>query len=155
MQEDKPPVFDAFDTVDTSLTILAGCLATARFDATRMRAALREGFTDATELADYLAARNVPFREAHHIAGRLVRLAQSERKGLAELSLEQLRTESSLFDVDVYAALDPETAVERRQVPGGPARAMVLAALAEVRSRLESRDVDPNALATAAGVEQP
>jgi argininosuccinate lyase len=141
--------------VDTSLTILAGCLATASFDATRMRAALREGFTDATELADYLAARNVPFREAHHIAGRLVRLAHAERKGLAELSLEQLRTESSLFDVDVYAALDPETAVERRQVPGGPARAMVLAALAELRSRLESRDVEPNDLASAAGVEQP
>jgi argininosuccinate lyase len=151
MQEDKPPVFDAFDTVDTSLTIMAGCLATARFDGARMRAALREGFTDATELADYLAARNVPFRQAHHVAGRLVRLAQTEGKILAELSLAQLRAEAPEFEQDVYAALDPENAVERRQVPGGPARAMVLAALGELRARLESRGVQPNALASAAG----
>src|SRR5262249_23259076 len=104
LQEDKPPVFDAFDSVDACVQIIAGSVASARFDAERMRAALAHGFLDATELADYLSAKGLPFRDAHHVAGRLVRYALVQHKTLAELSLDELRTESPLFEADVYAA---------------------------------------------------
>ncbi len=139
MQEDKPPAFDAFDTVDACLHILAGSLASARFDGARMREALSAGFVDATELADYLTAKGAPFRDAHHVAGRLVRFALAHGKTLSALSLDELRAESPLFDADVYRALDPEVAVERRQLKGGPARARVQAELAALRARLAGR----------------
>lgn len=146
MQEDKHPTFDAFDTVDACLDILAGSLATTRFHADAMRRALRQGFVDATEVADYLAARGVPFRDAHHVSGRLVQVAISQGKVLAELSLETLRKEHAAFDQDIYTALDPETAVERRQLPGAPARAMVSAELTAWNERLEQRGVDVAAI---------
>jgi argininosuccinate lyase len=142
MQEDKPPVFDAFDTVDACLQVLAGSLGSARFDAARMRRALAEGFVDATELADYLAAKGVAFRHAHHVAGRLVRLALESGRTLAELPLAQLQSEHAAFEQDIYAALDPETAIERRCLPGGPARSMVQAELRSYRARLHERQLD-------------
>lgn len=148
LQEDKPPTFDAFDTVDASLEILAGSIATARFDRDRMRAALDCGFVDATELADYLAARQVPFRQAHEIAGRLVRSASKQGKTLAQLTLDELRAQHPLFSRDVYRALDPETAVQRRSVPGGPARAMVKREISALKKRLEKSGV--NVIQTAA-----
>jgi argininosuccinate lyase len=153
MQEDKPPVFDAFDTVNDSLSVLTGALATARFDRERMRAALREGFVDATELADWLAARGVPFRDAHHVAGRLVAYAVAHDKTLPELTLDELRAEHAAFDDDVYRALDPEVAVERRDVIGGPARARVEAATKDLRDRLLGRGVDVDAVAKEHGAE--
>jgi argininosuccinate lyase len=142
MQEDKPPVFDAFDTVDGCLQVLAGSIASARFDARRMRRALGEGFVDATELADYLAMKGVPFRHAHHVAGRLVRQAMMRGVTLSELTLPELQAEHESFAADVYQALDPETAVERRNLPGGPARSMVLAELHVLRARLAERRLD-------------
>jgi argininosuccinate lyase len=153
LQEDKPPVFDAFDTVDDCLDVLAGALATAHFNQERMRAALREGFLDATEVADWLAARGVPFREAHHVAGRLVARAIAEGKVLADLTLEDLRREHPSFDADLHGALDPETMIERRDVPGGPARGRVEAAIAALRERLGGRGADVDTLAGAAGAE--
>jgi len=152
MQEDKPPVFDAFDTVDASLHILAGCMATARFNAERMHAALKEGFVDATEVADYLVTKGVPFREAHHVSGRLVAKAIQAGKTLSDLSLAELQAEDAKFEQDVYDALDPETAIERRQVPGGPARAMVTAQVDALLARLAQRDVDAAAVAKNLGV---
>ncbi len=139
LQEDKPPVFDAFDTVDNSLDVLAGALAEARFHADAMRKALREGFLDATEIADYLAERGVPFRDAHHVAGRLVARAVKAQKVLAELSLEEFREEHPAFEPNIFAALDPETMVERRNVLGGPARAQVLAQIEDLDQRLAAR----------------
>jgi argininosuccinate lyase len=139
LQEDKPPVFDAFDTVDACLVVLAGALDSARFHADALRKALREGFLDATEIADYLAAKGVPFREAHHVAGRLVARAVRAGKVLSELSLAELREENPAFEPDIYAALDPETIVERRNVYGGPARAQVLLQIDELDARLGMR----------------
>ncbi|MDB4985272.1 MAG: Argininosuccinate lyase [Myxococcaceae bacterium] len=139
LQEDKRPVFDAFDTVDASLEVLAGALEQARFHAEAMRAALRAGFLDATEIADYLAERGVPFREAHHVAGRLVARAVRANKVLAELSLDDFRAEHPNFSDDIFAALDPETMVERRDVFGGPARAQVNAQLDDLELRLSTR----------------
>lgn len=147
MQEDKPPVFDAFDTVDDCLQVLAGSLATARFDAARMRAALQRGFVDATEMADYLAAKGVPFRQAHHVVGRLVREALQLDKTLSELPLEQLQDAHPAFEDDIYAALDPAYAVERRDVPGGPARARVKLEIEALEEALQQRGIDAAALA--------
>ena len=147
MQEDKQPVFDAFDTVDDTLDVLAGAIATMSFRDDKMRAALREGFVDATEIADWLAARGMPFREAHHVTGRLVGRCVSEGKVLSELSLDELREESELFDESVFQALEMETAVERRQVLGGPAKSQVALAIVELRVRLEGRGADADALA--------
>jgi argininosuccinate lyase len=140
LQEDKPPTFDAFDTVEASLEVLAGALAGATFRPEAMRKALREGFLDATEIADYLAQKGVPFRDAHHVAGRLVGHAHRTGKVLAELSLEEMRAEHASFDADIFAALDPETIVERRNVFGGPARAQVFAQLQDLDARLKERE---------------
>lgn len=139
MQEDKPPVFDAFDTVDDSLDVLAGALDGARFDAERMRAALSRGFVDATEVADWLADHGLPFREAHHVTGTLVRRCSEEGRALAELTLDELREAHPSFDESIYRALDPELAVERRDLFGGPARARVEEQITIWKARLAAR----------------
>ena len=153
LQEDKPPVFDAFDTVNASLDVLTGSIASAGFREDRMRAALREGFLDATEIADWLASRGLPFRDAHHVTGRLVGYCVEHGKVLSELTLDELRAEHPSFDESIYAALDMETAVERRDLPGGPARGRVAAAILELRERLAKRGLDVDATASAVGAE--
>ena len=139
LQEDKAPVFDAVDTVHDCLAVLAGAIASASFDPTRMAASLQAGFLDATEVADWLAARGVPFREAHHVAGALVREAHRTGKTLPELPLSTYRKAHTAFDSTVFEALDMETAVERRNVLGGPARDRVTAAIGDLRGRLAAR----------------
>jgi argininosuccinate lyase len=152
MQEDKAPVFDAFDTVDACLVVLTGSIAGARFNAERMRRALAEGFVDATEVADYLAAKGVPFRSAHHVSGRLVRRALERGVTLSDLSLDELKSEHAAFEPDIYRALDPETAIERRNLPGGPARSMVQAELRRFRALLSERQLDVDNVSERYGV---
>ena len=157
MQEDKRPAFDAFDTIDDCADVLAGALATARFSADRMRRALALGFVEATEVADWLAARGVPFREAHHVAGRLVKRAIDRSATLPELTLDEYRAEHASFDASIFEAILPEVAVERRDVHGGPAAARVRGAIEGSRARLASRGVDVDGeaaqLSTRLGVE--
>ncbi len=139
LQEDKTPVFDAVDTTLACTEVLADALLAARFRRERMRAALGAGYVTATEVADWLAARGVPFRHAHEVAGRLVARAIGVGCELSELPFEAFRAEHPAFTPEVFAALDPETAVERRDLPGGPARQRVLEALREARGRIEGR----------------
>lgn len=139
LQEDKAPVFDAVDTVRDAAEVLADAVGAMSFRRDRMRAALGAGFTVATEVADYLAAKGVPFRHAHEVAGRLVGRALSEGKELAQLPLEAYREAHLLFEEDIFHALDPEVAIERRDLPGAPARRRVLAAMAGARARIEAR----------------
>jgi len=139
LQEDKAPVFDAFDTVHDCLAVLRGAIASATFDQARMAAALHAGFLDATEVADWLAARGVPFRDAHHVAGKLVQQAARKGTTLSDLPLDAYKAVHAAFDDTIFHALDMETAVERRDVIGGPARARVADAIAELRGRLEAR----------------
>jgi argininosuccinate lyase len=139
LQEDKAPVFEAFDTVHECLAVLTGAIGSATFDKERMAAALQAGFLDATEVADWLASRGVPFREGHHVAGRLVQHAVKEGKTLPELSLAQYRAEHESFDESIFLALDMGTAVERRDVYGGPARSRVAEAIGALRGRLQAR----------------
>ncbi|MBI2896821.1 MAG: argininosuccinate lyase [Deltaproteobacteria bacterium] len=139
LQEDKEPVFDATDTLVACLGVLAGAIGSARFDAARMRAALEQGSVTATEAADYLVAKGVPFREAHAVVGALVARAVAQGTDLTALGAPVFRQAHPAFDDDVMSWLDPERAVERRDVLGGPARGRVLAALDEAEARLHER----------------
>jgi argininosuccinate lyase len=139
MQEDKEPFFDADRTVTASLQLMAEMLREMVFVAAAMRRALSRGFLNATELADYLAARGLPFREAHHAAGAAVALAEKRGVGLEDLSLDELRGFSPLVEQDVFQALAYETAVARRESPGGTGPGAVDRQLADLGAWLESR----------------
>jgi argininosuccinate lyase len=118
-----------------SLDALSGAIATATFHAPVMRAALERGHLCATDLADLLVQRGVPFREAHHVIGGLVREAEARSVELSALPEDVLAaSHSALASPDARAALDPEKAVERRMA-GGPARESVRRAIADARAR--------------------
>jgi argininosuccinate lyase len=119
LQEDKEPLFDAYDTLMVLLPPLAGLIETLTLDPDRMRAALNESML-ATDLADYLVMRGLPFRQAHAIAGRVVRLAESKGVRLSELTGDDYRAISDVFEADVQTVFDFGAAVARRQVIGGP-----------------------------------
>ncbi|MGN6104744.1 MAG: argininosuccinate lyase, partial [Kofleriaceae bacterium] len=132
LQETQEPLYDAVETLEASLAVARGMVASLVFDRARLRAAIDQGYLVATELADYLVTRGVPFREAHDIAGHLVRVASGRGVELAQLSLDELRAAHPAFEADVASWLDPERAVDRRDVPGGPARTQVIAELDRV-----------------------
>ncbi|MET0594309.1 MAG: argininosuccinate lyase, partial [Polyangiaceae bacterium] len=140
LQEDKVPIFDAVDTVAISTEALTGALATATFRVDRMRSALGEGHVTATEIADHLAARGVPFREAHEITGRLVSEAMERGVTLAEVPPLVMRGFHPLLDESVLPLLDPETAIERRKTFGAPALSHVKQAIATARRALGKVD---------------
>lgn len=119
LQEDKEPFLDADRTVSSSLALMAGMLKELTFREDRMAKALRSGFLNATELADYLVGKGIAFREAHHLTGHAVALAESRGVNLEDLSLEELRDICPEIGEDVYAVLEPAAAVRRRQAPGG------------------------------------
>jgi argininosuccinate lyase len=144
LQEDKRPLFDGFESALLSINALTGAIATARFDRARMRASLERGHLTATDLADFLAARGVPFREAHHVVGALVRTAEERGVDLRELPEDVLRSaHAALGDPEVRSALDLEQAVERRNLIGGPARSRVEAAIADARARWQFAGATP------------
>lgn len=134
-QEDKVPVFDTLDTVSTSLAVYAGLIKTLRVNRERLASTARDGFATATDLADYLVRKGVPFRDAHEIVGRAVRLGIECGRDLAELSLEDLKQFSALIESDVYDALSPAGSVQARDHVGGTAPAQVRAAIAAARKR--------------------
>lgn len=120
LQEDKEPVFDAFDTLDVALPVMSGLIRTLELRPERMAAQLEPGLL-ATELADYLARRGVPFREAHHLVGRVVRLSEARGVGLDELSPADLQAISPHFGDDAREVLSIPAALAARNVPGGTA----------------------------------
>lgn len=136
MQEDKEPFFDADRTLSASLSIMADMMAAMGFDAATMRAACARGFLNATELADYLVGKGLPFREAHHVSGAAVGYAERAGKGLEDLTLEELTSFSELIGEDVFEALRYETAVARRETPGGTGPRSVAAQLAAIEEWL-------------------
>ncbi|MEJ7597025.1 MAG: argininosuccinate lyase, partial [Kofleriaceae bacterium] len=123
---------------DACLAVARGMVASLTFDVARLRAAIDAGHLVATELADYLVTRGVPFREAHDVAGHLVRVATERGVELSKLSLAELRAAHPGFDADVADWLDPQRAVDRRDLPGGPARTRVLAELDRIDGELAS-----------------
>ncbi len=120
MQEDKEGTFDAIDTVNTCLPMFTGMLDTMKFNTQRMEDSAKRGFTNATDVADYLVNRGVPFRDAHSISGRLVLKCIEQEKALDELTLKEFREESPVFEEDIYEAIRMETCVEKRLTAGAP-----------------------------------
>jgi len=134
MQEDKEALFDVIDTVKACLRVFAPMLATLTVRPERLRAAAAGGFGTATDMADYLAAKGLPFRQAHEVVGRLVRLCIEQQRTLEDLSLDDMRAFSPLFDSDIYAAIALDASVDRRQIRGGPARPRVAARIQDLRA---------------------
>lgn len=119
MQEDKQPVFDTADTMRSCLEIMNKMLPAIKFKASRMRATAGEGFSTATDLAEYLVKKGTPFREAHEITGRIVLYCINSNKGLESLELKELKAFSPNISRDIYTALKPAESVKKRSSYGG------------------------------------
>jgi len=126
LQEDKEPLFDTVDTVSAALKIAEGVIATLEVNASAMSGALQESSDMlATDLADYLVRKGIPFRETHHISGRAVALAESRKCSLSDLTLQDFKSLSDKFDEDVKTVFDFENSVQARCSIGGPHKTMV------------------------------
>lgn len=136
LQEDKVPIFESFDGTLNCLMALNGALRSATFQRDNLRRALDRGHLCATDLADYLVGQGLPFRQAHHVVGSLVRKAEQAKLQLGELSPDILAAaHDSLSDPVIAEVLDPTRAVERRRLLGGPALTAVASAIAEAKRR--------------------
>ncbi len=140
LQEDKGIAFGCVDNLAACLDITLRMVATLRFDPERMLLATQKGYLNATELADYLAAKGMPFRSAHEATGQVVRFAISKGKGIEELSLKELRRFSDLIDEDVFEALKVQSCISRRASYGGTSKKMVRVQMSNLRGKLEAQE---------------
>lgn len=136
LQEDKEPLFNAVETVKFSLKLMSGVVASLQVNEGAMKKALENSYVLATDVADYLVAKGVPFREAHEIVGKLVRYAIEENKSFGDLTLAEWQQFSSYFDLDVKAALNLKKSLERRDVKGGTSPRRVQDELANAKQIL-------------------
>jgi argininosuccinate lyase len=141
MQEDKEAIFDAVDTVKMCLSIFTRMLDTMKVKSNNMLAAAKGGFTNATDLADYLVKKGIPFRDSHEIVGRMVAYCIMQQKNMDELNMDEFKTFSEKIGEDVYEAISLQTCVGDRKIIGGPAPESVRAsvenghkALADIKS---------------------
>jgi argininosuccinate lyase len=135
-QEDKEPLFDTIDTLAATLTIFADMVRSVRVNAQAMEQAALEGFSTATDLADWLVKKGLPFRDAHEVVARAVRHAETRGCDLAQLPLAELRTFSDLIDDSIFQVLTLEGSAASRNHPGGTAPAQVKLAVAAARARI-------------------
>ena len=138
MQEDKEMVFDAIDTVEQCLRLFTGMIATMKFRSDVMERSAKNGFTNATDVADYLVRAGMPFRDAHAVVGRLVLHCIEKDCSLDDLSLDEFRKESTLFGEDIYKAISMEECVNARVTQGGPGPDAMERYLDECRLYLDS-----------------
>ncbi|MEN6351706.1 MAG: argininosuccinate lyase [Syntrophomonas sp.] len=136
MQEDKEALFDALDTVKKCLVVFDPMLKTARFKKDRMAAAARGGFTNATDLADYLVNKGMAFRDAHEVVGRAVLYCIENKQSLDDLDIDKFRQFSPLIEDDIFAYIDVRQCVARRKVAGGPSPQVAAQALKEAQEWL-------------------
>ena len=139
MQEDKEMAFDAMDTVKNCLTLFTGMLRTMRFKKERMAESAMNGFTNATDAADYLVGKGVPFRDAHGIIGRLVLYCIEKNTSIDKLSLGELKEISDRFEEDIYDAVSLKTCVEKRLTIGAPGPEAMKAVIRKNREYLEDK----------------
>ncbi|MFY0757276.1 argininosuccinate lyase [Metabacillus dongyingensis] len=137
MQEDKEGMFDTVRTVEGSLQIFIGMIGTLKVKKEKMKKATTEDFSNATELADYLAKKGMPFREAHEVVGKLVYTCIEKGIYLKDLSLEEYQDASSLFSSDIFETIDPYTAVAKRISDGGTGFSKVNEAIAKAENALQ------------------
>ena len=138
MQEDKEAFFDSRDTLVKSLTVFTAMFKTLTFRTETMLKGAAGGFTNATDLADYLVRQGVPFRDAHRVVGELVAHCVKQDKAILDLSLPELQAFHPAFQPDVYEAISLEACVERRSIPGAPAPEMVKNSIDAARKLLNS-----------------
>ena len=134
MQEDKEGMFDTVKTVTGSLKIFAGMIQTMKVNTNVMEQSTKNDFSNATELADYLSDKGMPFREAHEVVGKLVLYCVNKSCFLSDLSLEEFKEASSLFEEDIYHVLNPVTAVQRRNSAGGTGFEQIKKAIAKAKA---------------------
>ena len=137
MQEDKELTFDAIDTVKGCLALFTGMVSTMQFNKANMEASAKNGFTNATDAADYLVNHGVPFRDAHGIVGRLVLTCIDKGISLDELPLEEYKAISPVFENDIYEAISMKTCVEKRMTIGAPGPDVMEKVIAENKKYLE------------------
>ncbi len=137
MQEDKEPAFDAIDTVKGCLTLFTGMLKTATFNKEVMEKSAKEGFTNATDVADYLVGKGIPFRDAHSISGQLVLYCIDNDKALDDLTLDEFKAVSPVFEEDVYDAISLKTCVDKRMTIGAPGPEAMKSVIEEYKKKLE------------------
>ena len=140
-QEDKEPLFDSVDTLKGSLRVFADMMTALRVNRTRMTAAATQGFSTATDFADYLVRKGIAFRDAHEIVGRVVLYGVNNAKDLSDMTLQELQRFSSVVEEDIFQVLSLEGSIAARNHPGGTAPQQVRSAIAVVRERLASRQV--------------
>jgi argininosuccinate lyase len=146
LQETQEPLYDALETALLCTRTMTGLMAGAQFDAQRLLRAVGQGHLLATEIADWLAARGLPFRQAHAAAGALVRAASARGVELGELTLDEMRATlreaeiEAQLDAELLTVLDAARAVDRRDVPGGPAKNRLLQAIAAAERELQGQD---------------
>ncbi len=131
MQEDKEAIFDAVDTVKMCLPVFTKMLSTLKVRESNMKKAAQGGFTNATDMADYLVKKGIPFRNAHEIIGRMVVYCINNNKAIEELSMQEFKEFSNIIEDDVYGEISLEKCVSGRKVPGGPAKECVEASIKE------------------------
>jgi argininosuccinate lyase len=140
LQEDKESLFDSLDTVHSCLRMFRGMMASAAFNTGRMEAACAGGFLEATDAAEYLVRKGLPFRKAHETAALVVRdCIAAGHTSIAGRSLAELKARSNLFEADLYNAITPASCVAARDLPGGPAPAEVRRQIASLRGELEKQ----------------
>lgn len=137
MQEDKEPLFDSVDTLKASLRIFIPMIEKMGINAEKMTKAAKLGFSTATDLADYLVRKGMPFREAHHVVGSAVAFALDKRADISELTLAELKSFSEKIDDDIYSYITPEASVNSRKAKGGTAGESVKAQIESARKFLD------------------
>ena len=143
LQEDKESLFDSLDTLRASLRMFTGMTGSAEFNVKKMKAACSGGFMEATDAADYLVRKGLPFRKAHETAALIVRdCIEAGRRHIADLSLAELKKRSNLFGEDIYQALKPAACIKARDLPGGPAPKEVRRQIKVLRKWIEKQKTD-------------
>jgi argininosuccinate lyase len=138
MQEDKESLFDAIDTVKMCLPVFSNMLATMKLRKSNMYKAAQGGFTNATDIADYLVKKGIPFRSAHEIIGKMVLYCIDKNKAIDEMSIEEFKNFSDKIEEDVYSEISLEKCVSGRKLTGGPARETEEKAIANAKDFVSS-----------------
>lgn len=138
MQEDKEAIFDCIDTVKVCLPVFTRMIATMKVKADNMYKAAQGGFTNATDIADYLVKKGIPFRSAHEIIGKMVLYCIEHQKAIDQLTMEEFKNFSEKIEEDVYGEISLEKCVSGRNLPGGPAAEAVLASISSARKYINS-----------------
>jgi len=136
MQEDKEPMFDTVDTVKSSLEVLSAMLHSIKFKHENMRAALNQGFITATDVADYLSRKGLPFRQSHEVTGKIVSYAEEKGLELLDLDISELKKFSKLFEPDLYKYITLEGSIQSRKSEGGTAKKNVLRMIKKAKEEI-------------------